>query len=124
MIRWALIAAGVSGALAVVLGAVGAHAVDTAQAADRFETAARYHLLHSVALVGLALAPAAGARPGPCAAAGVLWLAGIVVFCGSLYALALFDLPRVAAVTPVGGLAFIGGWLLLVAAAWPSRRRP
>lgn len=123
MIRWALIAAGLSGALAVVLGALGAHAVDGAQAAGRFDTAARYHLLHSVALLGAALAPAAGARPGPCAAVCVLWLAGIVVFCGSLYALALFGLPRLAAITPVGGLAFIGGWLLLVVAGWPPRRR-
>lgn len=124
MIRWALVAAAVSGTLAIGLGAFGAHALSAAldeRALGWFDTAARYHLLHSVALIGAALAPAAGARRAPCIVACTLWLVGLVVFSGSLYAMALFDLPRLGAITPIGGMALIGGWVALGVAA---RREP
>ena len=127
MIRWALIAAGISGALAVVLGAFGAHALAGAldeRALARFDTAARYHLLHSVALLGAALAPAAGAARAACTVAATLWLLGLVVFSGSLYALAVLELPRLGAITPIGGAALIAGWIALVVAAWRGRRTP
>lgn len=121
MIRWALVAAAISGALAIVLGAFGAHALSAAldeRALDWFDTASRYHLAHSVALLGAALAPAAGAARAPCAVACTLWLAGLIVFSGSLYALAVFDLGRLAVVTPLGGAALIAGWVALAVAAW------
>lgn len=124
MIRWGLVAAGISGALAVVLGAFGAHGLADAldeRALGWFATASRYHLLHSVALLGAALAPAAGARRAACEVACTLWLVGMVVFSGSLYALALIDVPRLGAITPIGGAALIGGWVALAVAAWRAR---
>lgn len=124
MIRWALVAAAISGALAIVLGAFGAHALSGGlgeRALAWFDTAGRYHLLHSVALLAGALAPAAGARRAPCAAACTLWLAGMVVFSGSLYAMAVFDLPRLGAITPIGGVALIAGWVALGFAARRGR---
>ena len=127
MIRWALIAAGLSGALAIGLGAFGAHALAGSlddRALGWFDTASRYHLLHSVALLAVALAPAAGARRAPCEVACTLWIAGMIVFSGSLYALAVFDLPRLGAFTPIGGVALIGGWLALPFAARGARKGP
>lgn len=121
MIRWAVIAAGISGALAVVLGAFGAHALAAtldARAIEVFETASRYHLLHSVALLAAALAPAAGASRTACAVACTLWLCGLVVFSGSLYLVAGLGLSPLGAVTPVGGLGLIAGWIALAVAAW------
>lgn len=117
---WRLLALGAaSGALAVAAGAFGAHALDGAVTPDRlavWRTAASYGLAHAVALgvVGLW----AALRPGlEVRLAGWLFLTGTVLFSGSLYALVLLDLPWLGAVTPLGGLAFIAGWLTLVRAA-------
>jgi uncharacterized membrane protein YgdD (TMEM256/DUF423 family) len=123
-IRWALVAAATSGALAIGLGAFGVHALSAAldeQALGWFHTAGQYHLLHSVALLVAALAPAAGVPRAPCIVAGTLWLGGIVVFSGSLYVMALLDLPRLGAVTPIGGAALIAGWVALGVAGWRGR---
>lgn len=124
MIRWALVAAGVSGLLAVVAGAFGAHALAGALDADAravYDTAGRYHLVHSLALAAGALAPAAGARRRWCAAACGAWLAGMVVFSGSLYLLALTGAGWPGALAPVGGLALIAGWGALAVAALRAR---
>jgi uncharacterized membrane protein YgdD (TMEM256/DUF423 family) len=111
-------------AAAVGLGAFGAHGLKSRVTADLlavFETAARYHLIHALALV--AVAWAAERYPGACAtAAGWLFLAGIVLFSGSLYALVLTGLRGLGAITPLGGLAFIAGWILLAFA--PVTARP
>lgn len=125
MIRWALAAAGVSGLLAVILGAFGAHALAGALDADAgamYDTAGRYHVFHSLALAAGALAPAAGARRGWCAAACGAWLAGIVVFSGSLYLLALTGAGWLGAIAPVGGLALMAGWAALAVAALSRAR--
>jgi uncharacterized membrane protein YgdD (TMEM256/DUF423 family) len=118
--RLLLAAAGVSGALAVAAGAFGAHALEGAVPAERlatWATAAHYHLAHAIAL-GLA-GLVAGHRPGRLVhAAGGLFLAGTVLFAGSLYALVLLDLPVLGAVTPLGGAAFIAGWGCLAAGGW------
>lgn len=119
MIRWALIAAAVSGALAVIIGAVGAHALNDMSGADAqavFDTAWRYHAFHTLALSIVALAPAAGVHRRACAVACGAWLAGLVLFSGSLYALAITAIPWLGAITPVGGVALIAGWLMLLAA--------
>jgi uncharacterized membrane protein YgdD (TMEM256/DUF423 family) len=102
--------------LAVAFGAFGAHAMQDhfdAKALATFETAVRYQMYHALAL-GLC-APLAwhGRRTG--AAAGC-FLAGIVSFSGSLYALVLLDARWLGAVTPVGGVAFLLGWVLLAVA--------
>lgn len=125
MIRWALAAAGASGLLAVVLGAFGAHALAGAIDADAravYDTAGRYHLVHSLALAAGALAPAAGAHRGWCAAACGAWLGGVVVFAGGLYLLALTGAAWLGAIAPAGGLALMAGWGALAAAALRAPR--
>lgn len=110
-------------ALAVVMGAFGAHGLRNrldAYSMSVYEKAVFYHFIHAIGilLVSLlartaAITPAAGAR------IGWLLLLGIVVFSGTLYALALTGLRILGAITPIGGLAFIAGWLLL---AWEASR--
>jgi uncharacterized membrane protein YgdD (TMEM256/DUF423 family) len=107
------------GGLAVAAGAFGAHALQTRLAPDRlelFELAARYQLMHALAL--LATAWAAQRWPGGMVnAAGWLFVVGVLIFCGTIYALA-FGAPRVlGAVTPIGGLSLIIGWVLLALSA-------
>lgn len=106
--------------LAVAAGAFGAHALQARLAPARlatFEIAVRYQMYHALAL--LAVAWAAERWPGGGVhAAGWLFVAGILVFGGTLYALA-FGAPRwLGAVTPLGGVCFIVGWLLLAGSAW------
>jgi uncharacterized membrane protein YgdD (TMEM256/DUF423 family) len=107
-------------ALAVAAGAFGAHGLRGRLSPEMlavYETGVRYQMYHSLAL--LAVAWAVPRWPGvPAALAGWLFVAGIVVFSGSLYGLALSDLRWLGAITPLGGLAFIAGWLLLAWAAW------
>jgi uncharacterized membrane protein YgdD (TMEM256/DUF423 family) len=93
--------------LGIALGAFGAHGLADRLAetgrADNWETATLYHLLHGLALFGIALH---GSRP-----LGFSWfLAGIVLFSGSLYALALTDISKLGAITPLGGVSFLIGW--------------
>jgi len=121
MLRWALIGAGIAGLLGVSCGAFGAHALTalTGEApAGAFDTASRYHLIHSAALAAAALAPAAGAERRRCAAACVAWLVGMAIFSGTLYALAATGATWLGAITPIGGLLLMAGWILLLAAAW------
>lgn len=119
MERLFLAAAAISAAISVAAGAFGAHALRARLSPDllaAFETGARYEMYHAI---GLALAAWAASRfPGPPAAwAGGLFLAGTVLFSGSLYALALTGIRGLGAVTPFGGLAFIAGWLALALSA-------
>ncbi len=116
--RFALLAAGLFGLTAVGLGAFGAHGLEASLSARgmtrAWETAARYHLVHSLALLGAAAwlrsnPGAAGRRMGW--AAGC-WALGIIVFSGSLYALALGGPRWLGPVTPFGGIALMLGWLL------------
>lgn len=114
------IAAGaVNAALSVAAGAFGAHALKARLSADMlaiFETGARYHMYHALALVLVGLF--AAARPAAnVAPAGWAMLAGIVLFSGSLYALALSGVRVLGAITPLGGVAFLVGWALLAWAA-------
>lgn len=108
--------------LGVAAGAFGAHALEGRVAPDlvrAFETGARYHLVHALALTFVGLASARWADP-LWTAAGWLFVVGVVVFSGSLYALALTGVRWLGAVTPLGGVAFLAGWLAVVAAAWRS----
>jgi uncharacterized membrane protein YgdD (TMEM256/DUF423 family) len=85
-----------------------------------FETAARYQMYHALAL--LAVAWAAGRWPGTSIQlSGWMFVAGTLVFCGSLYALPLTGIRWLGAVTPLGGLAFLLGWLCLAWGVWSSR---
>jgi uncharacterized membrane protein YgdD (TMEM256/DUF423 family) len=106
--------------VAVAAGAFGAHALREALPADLldiFETAARYQMYHALAL--LMVGWIAGRRPSAAATlAGWLFVVGIILFSGSLYALSLTGVRWLGAITPLGGLAFLGGWLAL---AWAGR---
>ncbi|HSU14173.1 DUF423 domain-containing protein [Longimicrobium sp.] len=107
------------GFLGVAAGAFGAHALRSRVPAELlavFETGARYQMYHALALLAVALV--AGRAPSKAArAAGWLFAAGIVVFSGSLYLLALTGVRVLGAVTPLGGLCFLGGWIALALAA-------
>ena len=108
MVWWRV--AGVVGALGVAMGAFGAHAVKDAVSTEALEwwrTAASYHLIHALAL-GLV-----AAHPGHPKWAGVAFLLGILFFSGSLYTMTLTDVRILGAITPIGGVAFITGWVLL-----------
>ena len=120
--RRALGAAGVLLALATVAGALGAHTLKShwpAQRLEVYDTAVRYQFYHSLGLlgIGLALRTLDGA---PLRAASFLIVAGILVFCGSLYALTLGAPRLIGAVTPIGGLALIAGWLAFAYGIWRS----
>ena len=115
---------GVLGLTAVALGAFGAHgleraldgAPDAAARLDHWETAARYHLAHALA-VGLAAWIASTGRPRAGRAAALCFTLGVVLFSGSLYALSLTGARWLGAVTPLGGLAFLAGWAAIIVAA-------
>lgn len=113
--------AALSGLLAVVFGAFGAHALKARlddYAMGVFETAVQYHFFHSLAL--LAVGIIALQHPGIALlrSSGWLFLCGMLIFSGSLYLLSLTGVRWLGAVTPLGGLAFIAGWGCLAAASW------
>lgn len=101
-------------ALAVALGAFGAHALKARlapEALDIWRTGVTYHAWHALALVAVGLLMLHAPGSGALRVAGWLFAAGIVLFGGSLYALALGAPRAFGAVTPFGGLAFIAGWV-------------
>lgn len=116
---------GLLGFLGVMAGAFGAHALkarlaETPHMAEVFETAVRYQMYHALALVAVGLI-IARAPSGAANAAGWAFLGGIGLFSGSLYVLALTGIHWLGAVTPFGGLGFLGGWVALALAAWQLR---
>lgn len=118
---WLAIAAA-SGFLAVALGAFGAHGLRLeGQAAQWFETASRYHLVHAPALLGVALL-AERADGAMVRLAGGGFVVGTLVFSGLLYAMALGAPSWLGAVVPLGGLAFLVGWAALGVLALRMRR--
>lgn len=118
-----LIVAAVAGASAIMIGAFGAHGLQTylpetgidAETVQRrlgqFDTGARYHLAHAIVLLVLAVAPLERTRPIRVAFA--LFFCGIFFFSGSLYLLVLTNTPALGAITPLGGLSWIIGWVLI-----------
>jgi uncharacterized membrane protein YgdD (TMEM256/DUF423 family) len=112
--RLFLVLGAVFAALAVVLGAFGAHALKTRLPANLLEvyhTAVQYHLWHALGVLAVGVTLQQLPDAGWLRAAGWLLTAGIVLFCGSLYLLALTGVRWLGAVTPLGGIAFIFGWL-------------
>ena len=112
-------AGAVSGFIAVAAGAFGAHALRARlgpEMLQAFETGARYQMYHALALLAAAFMARDGKRPAAAWAAR-LFLLGTVLFSGSLYALALSGVSHLGLITPVGGAAFLAGWLCLAAAA-------
>jgi uncharacterized membrane protein YgdD (TMEM256/DUF423 family) len=120
MPRIFVILGALSGLIAVAAGAFGAHTLRNRVSEDllaTFETGARYQMYHALAL--LFAAWAVTRWPGPLTtAAGWLFVAGTLIFSGSLYGLTLTGARWLGAITPLGGVAFIVGWLCLALAAW------
>jgi uncharacterized membrane protein YgdD (TMEM256/DUF423 family) len=114
-----------SGLIAVAAGAFGAHALKARLAPEMlavFETGVRYQLVHALAL--LAVAWAVTRWPGRLAtASGVCFIAGTILFSGSLYALTLSGMRGLGAITPIGGVLLLAGWVLLAIAPWRGPRR-
>lgn len=111
---WFVIGA-INAALAVALGAFGAHGLQgriDAHALSIYETGARYHMYHALAIC-LAALGMRGAAAQSASYAAAFFLAGILLFSGSLYVLALTGTRAVAIVTPFGGVAFLIGWVTL-----------
>jgi len=108
-----------SAAVSVAAGAFGAHALRARlepRQLEVFETAARYQMYHALAL--LVVAWAASRWPGSLvSASGWLFVAGTILFSGSLYAMTFTGVRALGAITPIGGVCFIAGWLCLVVVA-------
>jgi uncharacterized membrane protein YgdD (TMEM256/DUF423 family) len=135
VIRWIVLLAGIVGAAGVSLGAFSAHGLDKKLVADGYsadvvlkklntcEIAVRYHLIHAVALLALAAPPAVFA-PRRRGLAALLLLAGLGMFCGTLYAQAILGLVGYNWVVPLGGGCFILGWLTIALAAFTATPNP
>jgi len=126
MSRTLVVIASILGALGVAFGAFGAHGLANYFAANpgaesTFDTAVRYHLIHAVALMGAAWAwdrfPSRWTRY-----AGWLFVAGIILFSGSLYLLSLLNIRFMGAIAPIGGACLIAGWLCIGIAAWREKQ--
>lgn len=110
-------------ALAVVLGAFGAHGLKLRLSPDMlavFQTAVQYHIWHALGLALVALAAIHWPQLNGLRWAGWLMIVGVVLFSGSLYALALTDIKMLGAITPFGGLAFIVAWMVFAFAIWKA----
>lgn len=129
MNKWILISGALLGALAVMTGAFGAHALQSVldeRARDWYETAVTYHAGHALALlitgvIGLLINSDAESRTGiggtAVRCAGVCLLLGIMIFSGSLYVMAFTGITKLGMITPIGGVFLIIGWLALALAA-------
>jgi uncharacterized membrane protein YgdD (TMEM256/DUF423 family) len=111
-----ILSAGFAGATAVLCGAFGAHALRAHLTGlgtyELWKTAVLYHFIHALALLAIA-GWARGAADRALGWAGRAWIAGIVLFSGSLYGLALGGPRWLGPVTPLGGVTFVAGWLLI-----------
>jgi len=120
--RFALVLGSLAMFVAVALGAFGAHALKARLSAEMtgvWQTAVQYHAWHALALFGLGLLMLHWPERLGLGLAGWLFVAGIVLFSGSLYALALTGVRGLGAVTPIGGVAFLAAWAVL---AWAIGR--
>ncbi len=112
-----LILAGILGALSVGIGAFGAHGLEATLSAngrvETFETAVKYQFYHTLALLLLGILML-NFQQSYLSYAAYAFTGGIVVFSGSLYVLALTNVTWLGAITPIGGLGFILGWIFLV----------
>lgn len=121
MTRIFLAIASVLGGISVVLGAFATHALKD-RLSDRalaiWETGTKYQMYHALALILVALLISRFPNSTPLIVAGFAFIAGIFIFSGSLYALSLSGIKWLGAITPLGGVAFIIGWICLVLTAW------
>ena len=112
-----------SGMFAVMLGAFAAHALKNTldeYSLGVFQTAVQYHFYHSFALLAVGILAMSNPESVLLRISGWLFFIGLLIFCGSLYALSFSGVRWLGAITPLGGLCFIAGWAVLATAAWKS----
>ena len=122
IVKLFIIAGAINGFLAVALGAFGAHALKE-RLSEKYlaiwETAVQYQMFHAVALIAIGILMSSKLI-GPVSSlntAGYLMIAGIILFSGSLYVLSLTGIGVLGAITPIGGVAFLIGWIMIIVAA-------
>jgi len=122
IVKLFIIAGAINGFLAVAFGAFGAHALKE-KLSEKYlaiwETAVQYQMFHALALIAIGILMSSKLM-GPVSSlntAGYLMLAGIILFSGSLYVLSLTGIGILGAVTPIGGVAFLVGWIMIIVAA-------
>ncbi len=119
-----LFLASLNGLLVVLLGAFGAHALETRihpELLQTWNTSVQYHMFHTLALFAVGLLQRDGAFANLKLTTN-LFLAGLILFCGSLYVLALTGVRMLGMITPVGGLLFLAGWAHLALVCYRARR--
>jgi uncharacterized membrane protein YgdD (TMEM256/DUF423 family) len=117
--------AAINGFVVVALGAFGAHALEARLDADMlaiFQTGVQYQMFHVIGLVAVHVLMAGGTAVRGAALAGYLFLAGIVLFSGSLYLLALTGITALGIITPLGGLCFLAAWGQLARLCFRQRK--
>jgi uncharacterized membrane protein YgdD (TMEM256/DUF423 family) len=117
MLRIFLLLGSANGLLAVALGAFGAHVLKDRLSSDMlavFQTGVQYQMYHALALILVAILSKQITHNATFSWSGWLFFVGIILFSGSLYALSLSGIKLLGAITPLGGLAFLAGWSILV----------
>jgi uncharacterized membrane protein YgdD (TMEM256/DUF423 family) len=117
MLRMFLLLGSANGLLAVALGAFGAHVLKDRLSSDMlavFQTGVQYQMYHALALILVAVLSKQITQNAAFVWSGWLFFVGIILFSGSLYALSLSGIKILGAITPLGGLAFLAGWIILV----------
>lgn len=115
-----LILGAANAAVAVMLGAFGAHGLEgklSERMLEVYKTGVQYHMYHAIGLLAVGLVAGKITGSGQLHWAGWLMFIGIILFSGSLYALSTTGISKLGIITPFGGVAFIAGWVLLIVAA-------
>lgn len=123
MERLFFMAASLLGGLAVALGAFGAHAMQGRVAENllaNYETGVRYHFYHALALIAVVVAIQRWPNSNLPVIAGWLFIIGVLIFSGSLYVMAFTGFRWLGAITPIGGVSLIAGWICLILVALRS----
>lgn len=112
-------------ALSVAIGAFGAHMLEdriTAEELATYETGVQYHMIHGLAVLVTGILAKVLGDSRKLFWAGILFIAGTIIFSGSLYVLSISGIKWLGAITPIGGVSFIAGWLMLVFTALSMKR--
>jgi uncharacterized membrane protein YgdD (TMEM256/DUF423 family) len=119
-VRSFIVLAGILGFLAVALGAFGAHGLEKVvepRLLEVWHTGVQYQMYHSLALLAVALLAVSYIKPAIAKWAGWAFVIGILLFSGSLYTIVLLGVRNLGLITPIGGVFFLIGWVLIVVAA-------
>ncbi|WYP26168.1 DUF423 domain-containing protein [Alkalihalobacillus sp. FSL W8-0930] len=116
MVKLFLLIGSIVMALGVGIGAFGAHGLEpriSERMLKNYQTGVQYHMIHGLGIIAVALAGMKMTSSALLTGAGWAFVIGIIFFSGSLYAMALTGITKLGAITPIGGLAFIIGWILI-----------